>query len=61
MTNREESDRRLMADAVSDELKQLTRLLEIEPPLGLDELSHRTAWPKKDLRRMLKLMRIDRK
>lgn len=50
-----------MADAVSDELKQLTRLLEIEPPLGLDELSHRTAWPKKDLRRMLKLMRIDRK
>lgn len=61
INTREEADRRLGADGVSDELKQLGSLLEIEPPLDVAELAHRMAWAPKDLRKVLKMMRIERK
>lgn len=56
----DEKDRILMAAAVQQNLKQLGKLLEVEPPLPDEELAHRMALPVKDLRRMLKLLRKPR-
>lgn len=60
MTDRTESDRKLYAEAVLDDMKQLSRLLEVEPALSVDEMAHRMAWKPKDLRKLLKMMRVQR-
>lgn len=59
INDRTEADRNLYAAGVLEELKQLSRLLEVAPPLNLEELAHRMAWPVKDLRKILKMMRIE--
>jgi hypothetical protein len=56
----DERDRKLGADAIMGELRQLNSLLDLEPPLSVDEIAHRMAWKPKDLRKLLKMMRITR-
>jgi hypothetical protein len=60
MIDKTENDRKLYADAVISDMAQLKKLLDIDPPLGIDELAHRLAWPRKELKKMLKMMRIER-
>lgn len=54
---REEEDRILYSDAVIAELKQLTKLLEKQ--LSIEELSARTAMPKRELKKVLKLLGVN--
>lgn len=60
MTDREEQDRIIMHKAVQANLRQLSLLLAVTPLLDDDELAHRMAMKPKDIRAMLKLLRVTR-
>jgi hypothetical protein len=60
MTNREDSDRILMADAVIEDLKQFNRLIAVDPPLTIQDIAFRMAWEVKDVRWLLKKIRDGR-
>lgn len=57
---REDADRRLMADAVMDELKQFDKLRALDPPITCAEIAHRMIWSRRDTRWLLKKFRDDR-
>lgn len=45
---------------IRSELRQFERLLYVEPPLHSAELSHRTALPMREVRKLLKRFKDDR-
>jgi hypothetical protein len=59
MTDRTDSDRILLSAAVIADLKQFDKLRKL-PGLTVDDLAHRMAWPKKDVKWLLKKMKDDR-
>lgn len=53
----------ILADAtrtIRADLRQFERLLYVEPPLHSAELSHRTALPMREVRKLLKRFKDDR-
>jgi hypothetical protein len=60
MTNNEERDRILMADAVMADLKQFDKLRRIDPPISTADIANRMAWKLKDVKWLLKKMKDDR-
>lgn len=53
----------ILSDAtrtIRAELRQFERLLYVEPPLHSAELSHRTALPMREVKKLLKRFRDDR-
>lgn len=53
---KEDTDRKLFADGVADQIKQLGKLLELQPPLTFRELAFRMAIRQPELRRLMRLM-----
>lgn len=60
MSNREDAGRHLLADAIMEDLRQFDKLRRVEPPLSIDDLTHRMAWKKKDVKWLLRKMKDDR-
>lgn len=46
--------------SIRSDLRQFERLLYVEPPLHSAELSHRTALPMKEVRKLLRRFKDDR-
>lgn len=57
---REEADRTLMGDAVIQELRQFHRLCAIIPPLTCEDIAHRMAWSKRNVRWLLRKLSDNR-
>jgi hypothetical protein len=60
VTDRADADRILLSAAVIADLKQFDKLRRAEPPLSIDDIAHRMAWPKKDVKWLLKKMKDTR-
>ena len=60
MIDKHDADRVIMHKAVLANLAQLSRLLEVAPPLTDEQLAHRMAMSPKDMKAMLKRLRVVR-